>query len=192
MTSPHLTPFPSPPFPLGPVSSPVQAFLRPKTHLTGPARPGQPPLAGPAGPISTCLQTLDWKMEALKGWLQLQGAGLSAGLLEVSGKTRQLTADSQRFVQQQFSTLVDQCQFSNLAKQCQQFLVKLSQEVRQGHLPLEYLIVGGDLHDFSFRVQQSDFFLGLMCSLDSLGDLKVRPSTLTRHQPSILSCRIEL
>ena len=42
-------------------------------------------------------------MEALKGWLQLQGLpGLSAGLLEVSGKTRQLAADSQRFVQQHF------------------------------------------------------------------------------------------
>merc|ERR1719430_2097880 len=74
-------------------------------------------------------------MEALKGWLQLQ----SAGLLEVSGKARQ------SFVQQRFSTLVDQCQFSNLTKQCQQFLVKLSQEVRNGHLPLEYLIVGGVL-----------------------------------------------
>ena len=96
-------------------------------------------------------------MEALKGWLQLQGTGLSAGLLEVSGKTRQLAADSHRFVQQHFSTLVDQCQFSNLTKQCQQFLVKLSQEVRQGHLPLEYLIVGGDLRDFCFRVQPSDF-----------------------------------
>ena len=100
-------------------------------------------------------------MEAMKGWLlQLQQGGipgLSAGLLEVSGKTRQLATDSHRFVQQQFSTLVDQCQFSNLTKQCQQFLVKLSQEVRQGHLPLEYLIVGGDLRDFCFRVQQSDF-----------------------------------
>ena len=89
-------------------------------------------------------------MEALKGWLQLEGLpGLSAGLLEVSGKTRQLATDSQRFVQQHFSTLLDQCQFSNLTKQCQQFLVKLSQQVRNGHLPLEYLIVGGD---FSFRV----------------------------------------
>merc|ERR1719430_2021834 len=74
-------------------------------------------------------------MEALKGWLQLQ----SAGLLEVSGKARQ------SFVQQRFATLVDQCQFSDLTKQCQQFLVKLSQQIRNGHLPLEYLIVGGVL-----------------------------------------------
>ena len=79
-------------------------------------------------------------MEALKGWLQLQGPGL----LEVSGKARQFATNSQRFVQQHFSTLADQCQFSNLAKECQQFLVKLSQQVRNGHLPLEYLIVGGD------------------------------------------------
>ena len=100
-------------------------------------------------------------MEAMKGWLlQLQQGGvpgLSAGLLEVSGKARQLGEDSQRFVQQHFSTLVDQCQFSNLTKQCQQFLVKLSQQVRKGHLPLEYLIVGGDVRDFcDFRVR-SDF-----------------------------------
>ena len=55
-------PTPIPPSTLDPpflwVQSPVQAFLRPKTHLTGPAAtPGQPPLAGPAGPIS-CQTTL--------------------------------------------------------------------------------------------------------------------------------------
>ena len=80
-------------------------------------------------------------MEALKGWLQLH----SAGLLEVSGKARQIVTESQSFVQQRFATLVDQCQFSDLTKQCQQFLVKLSQQIKNGHLPLEYLIVGGDL-----------------------------------------------
>ena len=123
-------------------------------------------------------------MEALKGWLQ--GAGFSAGLLEVSGKTRQLVTDSQRFVLQQFSTLVDQCQFSNLTKRCHQFLVKLSQEVRNGHLPLEYLIVGGDLRDFLFRVLQcmSENFLGFMCSLASLGDLKVRPMSYSYETPN--------
>ena len=63
-------------------------------------------------------------MEALKGWLQLH----SAGLLEVSGKARQIVTESQSFVQQRFATLVDQCQFSDLTKQCQQFLVKLSQQ----------------------------------------------------------------
>ena len=88
-------------------------------------------------------------MEAMKGWLlQLQQGGvpgLSAGLLEVSGKARQIVTESQSFVQQRFATLVDQCQFSDLTKQCQQFLVKLSQQIRNGHLSLEYLIVGGDL-----------------------------------------------
>ena len=79
-------------------------------------------------------------MEALKGWLQLQ----TAGLLEVSGKARQIVTESQSFVQRRFATLFDQCQFSDLTKQCQQFLVKLSQQIRNGHLPLEYLIVGGD------------------------------------------------
>ena len=95
-------------------------------------------------------------MEALKGWLQLQ----SAGLLEVSGKARQIVTESQSFVQQRFATLVDQCQFSDLTKQCQQFLVKLSQQIRNGHLPLEYLIVGGDfvsvcvIFGFHFRFVQ--------------------------------------
>merc|ERR1712223_357315 len=121
-----------------------------KTHLlTGPAtpRPGQLPPPGPAGlgpPQQLklpCCQSSDRKMEALKGWLQLQ----SAGLLEVSGKARQIVTESQSFVQQRFATLVDQCQFSDLTKQCQQFLVKLSQQIKNGHLPLEYLIVGGVL-----------------------------------------------
>merc|ERR1712223_176080 len=121
-----------------------------KTHLlTGPAtpRPGQLPPPGPAGlgpPQQIelpCCQSSDRKMEALKGWLQLH----SAGLLEVSGKARQIVTESQSFVQQRFATLLDQCQFSDLTKQCQQFLVKLSQQIRNGHLPLEYLIVGGVL-----------------------------------------------
>ena len=131
-------------------------------------------------------------MEALQGWLQ--GAG---GLLEVSGKARQLVTDSHRFVQQQFSTLLDQCQFSTLAKKSQQFLVKLSQEVRNGHLPLEYLIVGGDLRDFFFVVCSiagnfldltcciSQNFLGFICSLASLGDLKVRPLSNYHGTPKI-------
>ena len=135
--------YPRPSFPLGPVSSPglpppQNTSDRPSSHTW----PATPSWACWAHLLSNYL---DWKMEALKGWLQLQGPGL----LEVSGKARQFATNSQRFVQQHFSTLADQCQFSNLVKECQQFLVNLSQQVRKGHLPLEYLIVGGDVRDFS-------------------------------------------
>ena len=126
-------------------------------------------------------------MEALKGWLQLQ----SAGLLEVSGKARQIVTESQSFVQQRFATLVDQFQFSYLTKQCQQFLVKLSQQIRNGHLPLEYLIVGGDL--VSVCVTFWFFFLGLFSSLGSLGEFKVRLwliHTRQHNPPQFFRCNL--
>ena len=68
-------------------------------------------------------------MEAIQGWLA--GSWTAPGALEVAGKLRvvadRLSAASRA-----------------LASSCARCLVQLGREVQEGHLPLEYMVVGGD------------------------------------------------
>ena len=68
-------------------------------------------------------------MEAIQGWLARSWS--APGAVAVTGKLR-LVADR----------LSDTSQA--LASSCASFLVQLSRDVRSGHLPLEYMVAGGD------------------------------------------------
>ena len=162
------------------VQSPVQAFLRPKTHLTGPAAtPGQPPLAGPAGPIS-CQTTWIGKWRPWKAGCSCKDQDYWRCPVRPDSSQQTPSALSNSI----FRPSPTNVNFPTWPKSANSSLSISANKSGRATYPWNTSL--WEVMSVIFLCEWFfDNFLGLMCSLASFGDFKVRPILMRWHQNSL-------